>query len=147
MPDLIMLVGIPASGKSSYARQNYKDYKIYSSDELREKLFNDVNDQAHNDELFRYIHKNIIKDLKDGNNVVYDATNIYSRNRRKFLSKLSNVDCNKICVVFNVDIDKCKLRNSTRERKVPEEVIDKMYNKIETPSIDEGFDEIYYVNM
>lgn len=36
MPDLIMLVGIPASGKSSYARQNYKDYKIYSSDELRE---------------------------------------------------------------------------------------------------------------
>lgn len=70
MPDLIMLVGIPASGKSSYARQNYKDYKIYSSDELREKLFNDVNDQVHNNELFRYIHKNIIKDLKNGNNVV-----------------------------------------------------------------------------
>ena len=147
MPDLIMLVGIPASGKSSYARQNYKDYKIYSSDELREKLFNDVNDQVHNDELFRYIHKNIIKDLKDGNDVVYDATNIYSRNRRNFLSKLSDINCNKICIVFNVDINKCKLRNSTRERKVPEEVIDKMYNKIETPSIDEGFDEIYYVNM
>lgn len=147
MPDLIMLVGIPASGKSSYARQNYKDYKIYSSDELREKLFNDVNDQVHNNELFRYIHKNIIKDLRDGNNVVYDATNIYSKNRRKFLSKLSDIDCSKICVVFNVDVDKCKLRNSTRERKVPEEVIDKMYNKIETPSIDEGFDKIYYVNM
>lgn len=147
MPDLIMLVGIPASGKSSYARQNYKDYKIYSSDELREKLFNDVNDQVHNNELFRYIHKNIIKDLKNGNNVVYDATNIYSRNRRKFLNKLSDIDCNKICVVFNVDVGKCKLRNSTRERKVPEEVIDKMYNKIETPSINEGFDKIYYVNM
>lgn len=146
MPNLIMLVGIPASGKSSYAKENYKDYKIYSSDKLREKLFNNVNDQTHNDELFRYIHKNIIKDLQNGINVVYDATNIYSRNRKSFLNKLFNINCNKICIVFNVDIDKCKLRNSTRERKVPEKVIDKMYNKMELPSIEEGFDEIYYIN-
>ena len=72
--------------------------------------------------------------------------NIYSRNRKSFLNKLFNINCNKICIVFNVDIDKCKLRNSTRERKVPEKVIDKMYNKMELPSIEEGFDEIYYIN-
>ena len=147
MPDLIMLVGIPASGKSSYAKEHYKDYKIYSSDELREKLFNDVNDQTHNDELFEYIHTNIIKDLQDGNNVVYDATNIYSKNRKEFLNKLSDIDCNKVCDVFNVDVHKCKLRNSTRERKVPEEVIERMYNKMEIPSIVEGFDIIHFINM
>ena len=34
----------------------------------------------------------------------------------------------------------CKLRNAKRERQVPEEVLDSMYERFRAPMIDEGFD-------
>ena len=55
MTKLIYLIGLPASGKSYYAKQLSEQYnaKIYSSDNLREELFGDVNECNRNEELFK----------------------------------------------------------------------------------------------
>ena len=43
MPELIMLVGLPGSGKSTYAAQyKVKGYHVHSSDDIREELFSDI---------------------------------------------------------------------------------------------------------
>ena len=49
-PKFIMLCGLPASGKSFKAQELAKLHEatIFSSDALREEMFNDVNDQTHN---------------------------------------------------------------------------------------------------
>ena len=54
VPKFIMMCGLVASGKSTRVKELAKEYNatIFSSDALREELFNDVNDQEHNQELF-----------------------------------------------------------------------------------------------
>ena len=63
-PIFTMLVGIPGSGKSTWAENN-KDIVnevIQSSDELRKEL-GDINDQSKNEEVFNILHKRIKEDL------------------------------------------------------------------------------------
>lgn len=50
-----MLVGLPASGKSTYAKKLSKKENaiILSSDELRKELFGNINNQNHNAEVFK----------------------------------------------------------------------------------------------
>ena len=54
MPQMIMMVGLPASGKSTKAQELAKEYNatIFSSDALRKELYGDENIQGDNTKLF-----------------------------------------------------------------------------------------------
>jgi predicted kinase len=143
MTKMILMVGLPASGKSYYAEAiaQIENAVIYSSDKLRIELFGDINNQEDNNKVFQELHKRIKEDLVNGNNVVYDATNINYKKRRAFLEYL-NIDCEKICFLVATPYEKCLEQNRLRERKVPEYVIERMYKNFYTPQIYEGFDSI-----
>lgn len=140
IPTLKVLVGLPASGKSTYAKN--QSAVIHSSDALREELFADVNCQERNEYLFIELHKRIKCDLSEGKDVAYDACNIDKKRRIAFLSELKNIPCHKKCVVFMTPYETCLEFNATRERKVPEEVIKRMYLRWCPPHYSEGFDDI-----
>lgn len=138
-----MLVGIPGSGKSTLA-QKYKNDNtiIHSSDALREELYGSEDNQDHNTELFNELHNRIKTDLNSGKNVIYDACNISSKRRTAFLKELKNIPCEKICIIAATPINICKRQNLSRERHVPEYVIDRMYQSWNTPYYFEGWDDI-----
>jgi len=144
MNKFIMLVGLPASGKSEVAK-TYADtegYIIHSSDALREELFGDVNEQNKNKILFQELHKRIISDLKDGLDVVYDATNISWKRRRHFLHTIKNIECYKKCVLVYAPFGDCIMRDMQRIKCVGYDVIDKMYRNINIPYYYEGWDKV-----
>lgn len=91
-PVLTVMCGLPASGESTYAHKLAKETGaiVFSSDELREEMFGNVNDQQHNHELFIELHRRIKDCLKSGKSAIYDACNINSKRRRAFLQELSN---------------------------------------------------------
>ena len=68
-----MLCGISGSGKSSWLAPD-NCIKI-SSDALRLEMFGDETDQTHNSEVFNELHNRVRENLKNGKNVIYDATN------------------------------------------------------------------------
>lgn len=144
VPKFIMMCGLPASGKSTKAKEFAKEYNatIYSSDALREEMFGDVNDQGHNQELFTELHKRIKDCLRDSGNAIMDCTNINYKRRMAFLAELKNIPCEKICVLMATPYEWCLKRNAERERKVPEEVIKKMYRGFDVPWYYEGWDDI-----
>ena len=75
MQEFVMLVGLPASGKSTVANEYMgKGYLIFSSDAIRKELFGDENDQTDNNLVFNTLHNRIRTAMKDGFSVVYDAT-------------------------------------------------------------------------
>lgn len=143
-PKFTMLAGLPASGKSTYAiKLSLEDNAvIHSSDRLREILYRDENCQEKNNELFTTLHRRIKNDLKDGNSVIYDATNISYRRRMSFLKELKKIECEKVCVIVATPYEMCLIRNQERDRKVPEHVIKKMYMNWNTPYWYEGWDDI-----
>ncbi len=143
-PKLFMLCGLPASGKSTFAKQHSEVYnaKIHSSDDIRQELFGDVDNQNNNDKVFNILHDRIIEDLKNSKNTIFDATNICYKKRKNFLSKLNNINCEKIAVMMLTPFDDCVKYNNNRNRKVPYKVLERMYKNFYVPQKYEGFDEI-----
>jgi predicted kinase len=142
-----MMVGLPASGKSTYAKKlaDKENAIILASDELRKELFGDVNDTKHNNELFQELHKRAIQYLKEGKNVIYDATNINSKRRATFLKQLP-INVKKECYYMNTSLDVITENNSNRERKVPMDVIKRMRKMLQIPMYYEGWDKINIVD-
>lgn len=143
-PAFTMMVGLVGSGKSTYAKQLAEETNaiICSSDAIREELCGDENSQDNNEEVFKILHSRIKKNLKNGKNVIYDATNINSKRRRAFLSELKRIQCVKKCVVMATPFEVCCNQNESRNRVVPYEVIERMYKNWNTPYWFEGWNEI-----
>ena len=139
-----MLIGLPCSGKSTEAKllSEEQNTTIFSSDDLREEMFNDVNEQKHNQELFTELHQRIKACLKSGKNAIYDATNINYKRRMAFLRELNDIPCEKHCVVMATPYEECLKRNNKRDRKVPEHIIKRMYMNFNIPYTYEGWDVI-----
>lgn len=101
MNELIMLVGLPASGKSTWAKEyseTHPDYIVHSSDKLREEMYGDNYDDADNSKVFEELHRRILEDLKM-HSVIYDATNLVKKRRVHFLKAVPK-HVYKTCVMF-----------------------------------------------
>lgn len=147
VPILNILCGVPASGKSTYAKTlEAKGYVVLSSDKLRKELFGDENDQTHNEEVFNTLYNRAQILLENGYDVVIDATNINIKSRRKALSHFNRVNCIKVCTVICTPYATLIENDRLRDRQVGEEVINKYIQSFEIPMRFEGFDyiEFYY---
>jgi predicted kinase len=145
MSKLIVSVGLCGSGKSTYASK-LENTVILSSDELRLELYGDVNDQTHNDEVFKELHKRAKDALKEGKDVFYDATNVSAKRRKALVDEFrSHVD-KLVAVYFDLPYEICLERNAKRDRVVPERVIERMYKTLQIPTYLEGWDDIQAVS-
>lgn len=147
-PFLVMMIGLPGSGKSTEAeaiqrRRREMDFQIHSSDALRAELYGDESTQGDNNALFEELHRRIFADLNAGKNVIYDATNLNKKRRVQFIREawMTGAICMAALCILPYEI--CLERNAKRERVVPIEAMEKMYRSFQPPHIDEGFDEIY----
>ena len=92
--NFVMLIGIPGSGKSTWAKTMTKDHVVHSSDAIREELYGSYDVQDNPAKVFDLMQKRTVADLKAGNNVIYDATNLFSKRRMGLLTALKNINCN-----------------------------------------------------
>nr|DAH79584.1 MAG TPA: AAA domain protein [Caudoviricetes sp.] len=144
MSALVMLMGLSGSGKSTLAEEYAKlsGGKVFSSDKVREKLFGDENDQTHNGEVFNELHKQIKKALRKNEVCIYDATNLNRNKRISFLRALSDIPCEKICMIVATPIEICIERDQNRSRKVGKKVIYRQATQFQIPLDYEGWDSI-----
>ena len=150
MATFYMMIGLPGSGKSTKAEQIKKQEEqenkcvIVSSDEYRKMLFSDVNDQTHNDKLFKRMQDDTLTFLDGGISVIYDATNTTLKNRSKILKELKGrFLIRKVAVVVAPPLETCIKQDKERDRIVGEEVIRKFLYSFQFPQKFEGFDEIW----
>lgn len=146
MAKLIILCGLPGSGKSSYA-ENFKcmyedTIVIHSSDAIREELFGDAGSQEDNSRVFELMRKRTQEDLKAGKTVIYDATNITRKARKSAIACTHPTRDTVECHIIWAEPEECIRRDSQRARKVGPGVIDKMLRRWQSPWKDEGFDAV-----
>ena len=141
MNEFIMMVGLPASGKSTVAKE-YGDrgYKVVSSDAIRAELWGDESVQGDPAKVFGLVQARCHTALLDGQNVVMDATNMNAKKRRSFLRQMPA--CRKICVVMATPFEECVIRDEGRSRNVGIAVMKKMLCSFEMPDYNEGWDRI-----
>ena len=147
MVEFVMTIGVPASGKSTWARKRFKEDESnvwISSDSIRAK----ANYEISNQKVFEEMFEESVDLLNRGFNVIYDATNLSMKRRKnlisRIISRLENVVVWFRCEVFVQPREVLLERNAQREGKdrVPEEVIDRMISEFQFPQYFEGWDFI-----
>jgi predicted kinase len=132
-----MLVGIPGSGKSTYAKQvvakDPSNWARINNDDLRAMLNGSVWTSEY-EKMITDARNYLIRDaLKRGKNVIIDNLNI---NRRHFddvckIAKSVNADIQVYEKAFYIELEDAIERNSKREgaARVPDDVVKKWWKK------------------
>jgi len=138
--------GISSSGKSTIisAQQEERPYKIISLDDIREEHFNDRSNQKHNDEVRRIAHDRLKQYLREGNYIIYDATNLKRDFRNKVISTCMNYDAFvRIMIPSERDINTILKDNRKREHSIPDDIIIAQSYKFELPDLNEAHEVNY----
>lgn len=141
---LIVLGGLPASGKSTYAEMLVESGVFCSvcPDKIRGELYGDESIQGDGKQVFDIAHHRIKELGKGGNNVIFDATNINRSRRRKFVAEMRPYFDIIIFKWFSTPYYICDQRNQARARKVPNEILLRMRDNFQQPSMEEGWDYV-----
>ena len=144
MPILYIMCGPPGCGKSTYYRNSDKlaHCAYVSRDDVRFSIVKEEEDYfSHEKEVFRKFVSLLVTAMRDGYDVVADATHLNEFSRRKLTQAIDmyTTDYKIIYVVFNVDADTCVARNANRTGRanVPENIIRNMCRDFRTPTKDE----------
>jgi predicted kinase len=141
---IVVLVGLPASGKSTYLEQ--LGVRGLSSDGIRQLLADDETDQTIHPRVFQTLRYLLGQRLAIGRPATYiDATNLTPEERRPYLEIGRARGCEVEAVFFDVPLPVCLHRNAQRPRVVPGEALRKMAIKLVPPTTEEGFARVSIV--
>lgn len=143
---VVLAIGLPGSGKTSWFRR--RGITPLSSDLLRMLLFDDMTEQRYQDLVFstlRYLLRARMIARMPWNYV--DATNLSPRERRGWIRMAQEFGYEVHAVFFNVPLEVCIDRNKRRGRVVPDDVMQRMAQKLRPPEFEEGFSKVTVVRV
>ncbi len=136
--EMIILVGCPGSGKSTFAKKYFKEYIYINQDKLKTK-------------------KNCLRlcqqSLENKESVVIDNTNPDKEIRKEYIDIAKKFKYPIKCFYMNVDKDLGKHMNYYRFKKsdgkrklIPDIGYNIFFKKYQIPELEEGFNKINMVN-
>jgi predicted kinase len=153
MPKAYILIGIPGSGKSTWAntRTWSKDCVYVSTDKFVEayareigKTYSEVFDEIMPKAV--ELMANEVKEARNaGKDIIWDQTSTTVKSRTRKFNMLP--DYEMIAVVFSTpgEEELSKRLANRPGKQIPKNVIDDMIANFEKPSSEEGFQNIIYV--
>ena len=130
----IIFMGIQASGKTTFYEQMLADkgYTHISLDVLHTRKKEDLL---------------LVDCLENGRSLVVDNTNPEVSVREKYITKAKEYGYQVIGLFFQSRVKDCMRRNEQRGLKVPQKAIACTSRNLQLPSLEEGFDELYFVSI
>lgn len=145
MPTLYILCGMPASGKTTWANEFSAESgaRHISRDQIRFSLVQENELYfSREDIVFAMFVREIAASLREGKDVIADATHLNKKSRRKLIYGIDRQGIEEyqiIFVWFNTSILECVNRNNQREgrARVPMESMYAMWHRYSVPQENE----------
>ena len=130
---IIILMGLQGSGKSTF-------YKTYLEDSFVRVNLDTLKTRYQEDLLIKEC-------IKKGESFAVDNTNPTRLEHKKYIDIAKTEGYRVVGYFLESKIKDCMARNALREGKarVPDIAIAATSNKLEIPSFEEGFNELYFV--
>ena len=150
-PFVIILIGPPLSGKTTWIRENFPTTEVISRDEIVMEVYGSRNyteafknvDQKEVDKVLtqRFLDANVAK-----KNVIVDMTHMASKRRKQNLNYFTD-DYYKLAVIFPIlSEDEYERRNQKRieeeNKNLPMAIVKSMISSYQPITPDEGFNKV-----
>lgn len=134
LPILVLTVGIPGSGKSTWAKAfaTRSGYMRICPDDIREKITGNISDISCDDRVWNEVYHQVGSAISNGSNVILDATMVNSKARRVMISQFEDIAI-IVFKLFPCDPEEAKERiridigGQVNRSNVPASVVDRMY--------------------
>lgn len=138
-PELVLLIGLQASGKTSFYRARFAGTHVHVSKDL---LRNNRRPERRQQALIRAA-------LGEGRSVVVDNTNPTRADRAALIGLAREYNARVVGYYFASEVQACLDRNRERTGKaaVPDVAIYTTIKRLERPAAEEGFDALYFVRL
>lgn len=158
MTTVNLLVGLPASGKSTFYENNFSNHFRYSTDDVIEALAKErgiTYTEAFDDSVVEFAaewaNMELAQAVEDRRPIVWDQTNLGMYKRAKSLAMIPDhyykVGYVFLPPFFDRHFDELERRlNSRPGKEIPKSVMIDMMSRYQMPTITEGFDEVHYFN-
>ena len=146
---LVLLVGVAASGKSTFAQRHFAATEILSSDAMRAMIADDPGAQGATDDAFDLLHSIAAMRLRRGRLTVVDATNVEEWVRSELLGMARRHRRPAVAIVVDVPLEVALERNAARAApRPPPAALRRQHRWLRDslPSlVDEGFAAVHHL--
>lgn len=142
--EVILMSGLPASGKDYWIEKNAFNLPVISLDNLREEF--NIGFKK-NQEIVVTEAKNRAKAyLRSHQPFVWNATNLVRSRRKKLIDLFTAYGAKTRIVYLETGLKELKIRNRSRQQIVPETVIDRYIANLEIPDLTEAHQVEWFVD-
>jgi predicted kinase len=135
--ECVILVGLPAAGKTTFYRAHFASTHVHVSKDLMPKSCDRESRQR----------AQIAEALRNGASVVVDNTNVTVAERATIIETARTHGAKVVCFYFESRLAVCEERNAARPFAVPLVALRSKARALERPSVTEGIDALFYVKI
>jgi F420-dependent oxidoreductase-like protein len=146
---LVVLVGPPASGKSTWAAAQFPPEQVVSSDALRALVGSGEHDQRASKDAFALLDDVIARRLRRRLTTVVDTLGTDAPRRARWRAAAADAGVPCVALVFDAHPAEVRARNRARDRPVPARVLTSMlegWPAVRDGLADEGFAAVHHVD-
>lgn len=142
--DVIIMSGFPLAGKDTYIETKFPDSCVISLDSIREELHISPSDGSA--KVAVLARERAREYLRQKKTFIWNATNIVKDTREKLVRLFTSYGARVTIIYVEAPYRELFSRNKTRQRTVPEDVINRMIQKFDMPKPWEGYRLCYIVS-
>ncbi len=139
--EVVLMSGLPGTGKDHWVETNLPDWPVVSLDELRAEL--EIDPSESQGPIIARAREDARAHLRARRSFVWNATNLSREIRSRVISLCADYDARVKIVYVEVPEERLRRQNRERERPVPDAVVDRLLDRWEVPDLTEAHDVQY----
>lgn len=143
--EVVLLSGMPGAGKDTFVSQYLTDWPVISLDNYRRKLKISPTDKRGTSHVVHLAKEDAKSMLRAKTAFVWNATNLTHQTRQQLIDLFTTYKAQVRLVYIEVPYQQLVQQNENREHIVPNDVLHRMFERLEIPARWEAHDVQYFV--